>query len=44
MAIATISEFLEPPLQVVLMYALKKRRGDSGVKQVLIICLVEAMR
>ena len=30
MAIATISEFSKPPLQVVLMYALRKRRGDSG--------------
>ena len=41
-AIATIAQFLKPPLRVVLMYAYKKRRGDSVVKQVLIICLVDA--
>ena len=41
-AIATIAQFLKPPLRVVLMYAYKKRRRDSVVKQVLIICLVDA--
>ena len=42
--IATIAEFLKPSLRVVLMYARKKWRGDSGVKQILVICLVEATR
>ena len=41
MATATIAEFLEPSLWVMLMYVYKRRKGDSGgVKQVLGICLV----
>ena len=31
-AIDIIAEFLEPSLWVVLVYAKKKRKGDSGVK------------
>ena len=42
MAIPTIADFLEPSLQVVLVYSmLEKRIGDSGMRQMLVICLVE---
>ena len=44
MVIATIAEFLKPSLWVVLMYARKIWRGDSGIKQILVIHLVEATR
>ena len=44
MAIATIAEFLEPSLWVLLMYVYKRRRRDSRVNLVLGICLVEATR
>ena len=40
---AVIAKFSEQSLQILLMYAYERRRGYSAEKQVLGVCLVEAI-